>query len=153
MNLELIDPFIKSASNVLTTMGSMEATHSDPVVCKELPPTDVTGILNMVSDSVEGVLAVSFTKPVIFELTKRLIGISPTDIDEDVKSLVGDITNMVYGGAKTILDDEGYNFDMSIPTVIQELDINIDFYKNSSVVVTTFETEVGKFYIQISFEG
>jgi len=98
-------------------------------------------------------LAVSFTKPVIFELTKRLVGIEPTEIDDGVEDLVGDITNMVYGGAKTILDAEGYNFDMAIPNVIQELDLDIDFPQDYMVAAVTFTTEVGEFYVMISFEG
>jgi chemotaxis protein CheX len=153
MNFELINPFITSTSNVITTMATMDISEGKALECKELPPTDVTGILNMVSDNVEGVLAVSFTKPVIFELTKRLVGIEPTDIDDVVEDMVGDITNMVYGGAKTILDDEGYNFDMAIPNVIQEPDINIDFPQDCMLASITFETEVGDFYVLISFEG
>ena len=153
MNLELINPFIKSTSNFLDTMATMGTTQGEAVECKDLPPADITGILSMVSDEAKGVLAVSFTKPVIFEITKRVVGIEPTDIDEVVESLVGDITNMVYGGAKKILDEEGYNFDMAIPTVIQELDKNLDFPQDCMVVVVTFTTEVGNFYVQISFEG
>ena len=153
MNLELINPFIKSTSNVLATMATMDIKEGEALECKDLPPADVTGIINMVSDRVEGVLAVSFTKPVIFELTKRLVGIEPTDIDEIVEDMVGDITNMVYGGAKTLLDEEGYNFDMAIPSVIQELDLDIDFPHDNMVAVVTFTTEVGEFYILISFEG
>jgi chemotaxis protein CheX len=152
MNLELITPFIKSTSNILATMATMEVTQGEVLECKDIPPADVTGILSMVSDRVEGVLAVSFTKPVIFELTKRLVGIEPTEIDELVEDMVGDITNMVYGGGKTILDEEGYNFDMAIPTVIQELDFNIDFPHNDVVTVVTFTSEVGEFYVLISFD-
>ncbi len=153
MNFELINPFITSTSNVIATMATMDISQGEPLECEELPPADVTGILNMVSDSVEGVLAVSFPKSVIFELTKRLVGIEPTDIDEIVEDMVGDITNMVYGGAKTILDDEGYNFDMAIPNVVHEPDINIDFPTDSMVAAVTFKTEVGDFYVLISFEG
>jgi len=54
---------------------------------------------------------------------------------------------------KKILDEEGYNFDMAIPTVIKELDKNLDFPQDCMVVVVTFTTEVGNFYVQISFEG
>jgi chemotaxis protein CheX len=153
MNLELITPFITATSNIFTTMAAMETTQGEALECKDLPPADVTGILHMVSDRVEGTLAVSFTKPVIFELTKRLVGIEPTDIDDVVKDMVGDITNMVYGGAKTILDEEGYNFDMAIPNVIQELDLNVDFPYEDLVAIVTFTTEVGNFYVLISFEG
>lgn len=154
MNHVLINPFITSTTNVIATMATMEIKEGIVASeCMELPPADVTGILNMVSDSVEGVLAVSFPKPVIFELTKRLVGIEPTDIDEMVEDMVGDITNMVYGGAKTILDEEGYNFDMAIPSVIHEQDISIDFPQGCKVVVITFTTEVGDFYVEISFEG
>ncbi len=134
-------------------MATMETTQGEALECIDLPPADITGVINMVSDRVEGILAVSFTKSVIFELTKRLVGIEPTEIDELVEDMVGDITNMVYGGAKTLLDEEGYNFDMAIPTVIKELDLNIDFPKDHMIVVVTFETEVGEFYIFISFEG
>jgi chemotaxis protein CheX len=140
--------YLRKPVNPIQLLKVVEALE-----CKDIPPADVTGIINMVSDRVEGVLAVSFPKPVIFELTKRLVGIEPTDIDEIVEGMVGDITNMVYGGAKTLLDDEGYNFDMAIPNVIHELDLEIDFPNDDMVAVVTFTTEVGEFYVLISFEG
>ncbi len=154
MNVEFINPFLQSASNILTTMATLETQRGSATVhCEDLPHADITGIIEMVSDEATGVVAVSFPKPVILEIAKRMLDEEYLEIDETVSNLVGEITNMVYGGAKALLDEQGYNFDLAIPRVIQSRDIELDFPKGCAVIQVPLSTEAGVFFVEISFEG
>jgi len=61
---------------------------------------------------------ITFTEPVILEITKRMLGEEVAGIDDTVTDMVWEITNMVTGGAKRILSEHGYRFDMAIPSVV-----------------------------------
>ncbi len=47
-----------------------------------------------------------------------MLGEKHTQINAEVSDAVGEMTNMIYGSAKTTLNQLGYNFEMAIPTVI-----------------------------------
>jgi chemotaxis protein CheX len=101
MNVEFVNPFLESLLNVLRTMAMMEATPGAPEVKKnDIANGDVTGLIGMAGDQAKGTLAITFTEPVIFEITRRMLGEEVTNIDETVTDMVGEITNMVTGGAR-----------------------------------------------------
>ncbi|MCK5454757.1 MAG: chemotaxis protein CheX, partial [Calditrichia bacterium] len=119
MEAKYINPVLEAMTNVLKTMAKVEPKQGKPAL-KESNKShgDVTGIMTMVSDKVKGSLAITFTKPVILDIAKRMLGEDFTEINEMVTDLTGEITNMVTGGAKAIFESQGHDFNMSLPTVI-----------------------------------
>ena len=113
---------------------------------------DVTGLMGMAGKQTKGTLAITFTEPVILEIAKRMLGEEETKINDTVTDLVGEITNMVTGGAKKILSEKGYRFDMAIPSVIAGKDHVIHHKSKASIIVVPFHTDVGEFFIEICFE-
>ncbi len=153
MNVEFINPFLSAIMNVLTTMAMMEVKPGKPYIKKnEVACGDVTGIIGMASDQAKGTLAVTFTEKVILEITKRMLGEDVTTIDETVCDMVGEITNMVTGGAKSQLSEKGYYFDMAIPSVIAGKDHIIRHKSKAPIVIVPFDTSAGDFFIEICFE-
>lgn len=153
MNVEFINPFLSSISNVLATMAMIEPKTGKPAIqCDPLPPAEITGIIRMNSPQTSGVLAISFSQPLIHEVTKRMLGDDAETADETLKDLVGEITNMVCGNAKAVLDQKGYDFDMAIPQVVIGRDKNATFPVGCKVIVVPFSTEFGDFFVEIGFE-
>jgi chemotaxis protein CheX len=153
MNVEFINPFLQSILNVLTTMATMDATPGKPAVKgNQVARGDVTGLIGMASDKARGTLAISFTEPVILEITKRMLGEELTCIDDTVTDMVGEITNIVTGGAKKVLSEKGYKFDMAIPSVVSGKGHVISHKSKAPTVILPFSTEAGDFFIEICFE-
>ena len=153
MNVEFINPFLSSISNVLATMAMMEPqTGKAAIQFDDLPPAEFTGIIEMNSPQTCGVLAISFTEPLICEITKRMLGDDTETVDETLKDLVGEITNIVCGNAKAILDQKGYDFDMATPRVVKGRDKDATFPKSCTVLVIPFSTEFGEFFVEIGFD-
>jgi chemotaxis protein CheX len=153
MNVEFINPFLQAIMNVLSTMAMMEATPGTPTVKgNQIARGDVTGLIGMASEKARGTLAISFTEPVIFEVTKRMLGEEITVIDDTVTDMVGEITNMVTGGAKSVLSEKGYKFDMAIPSVVSGKGHTITHKSKAPIVLLPFSTEAGDFFIEICFE-
>ena len=153
MNVEFVNPFLTAIINVLSTMARMEIKAGKPTIKKnEVACGDVTGIIGMASDQAKGTLAVTFTEPVILEITKRMLGEEVSSIDETVCDMVGEITNMVTGGAKSELSEKGYRFDMAIPSVIAGKDHIIHHKSKAPIIIVPFSTSAGDFFIEICFE-
>ncbi len=153
MKVEFINPFLESILNVLNTMARLDAKPSKPAIKKdETAKGDVTGIIGMAGDQARGTLAITFTETVILEITRRMLGEDVTRIDDTVTDMVGEITNMVTGGAKKLLSEKGYRFDMAIPSVVAGKNHVIRHKSNAPIIMVPFNTQAGDFFIEICFE-
>jgi len=152
MNVALINPFIQSILEVLSTMASMEAKPGKPAIKNNsVAQGDVTGVIGMAGEQLVGSLAICFTEPVIIEIYKRMLGETPSSIDETVTDMVGELTNIVTGGAKKLLAEDGYDFDMAIPAVVSGKNHSINHKSNGTTIILPFATEAGNFFIEICF--
>ncbi|TQV85028.1 chemotaxis protein CheX [Aliikangiella coralliicola] len=155
MNVEFINPFLSSMTNVLATMASLVPQANGPQIKhSELPPGDITGIIPMSSPQADGTLALSFSEPVILHIASNMLGDTFSEIDDEIADLVGELTNMVTGGAKKLLESKGYDFDMATPTVIRGKGQKITHASSSgAVIIVPFNTEAGDFYVEVCFKN
>ena len=153
INVDFINPFLESLLNVLSTMAQTDASHATPSIKNNsIAKGDVTGIIGMVGNKVIGSLSITFTKEAAIDITNKMLGEKLTEVDDTVTDLVGEITNMVTGGAKRILADAGHDFDMATPTVIAGKDHEIHHQCEGRIIQIPFKSEKGAFFVEISFE-
>ncbi len=153
MNVAFINPFIQSILDVLSTMAGLEARPGRPAIKENATARgDVTGIIGMAGEQVSGSLAVCFTEAVIIEISRRMLGEAPATIDESVTDMVGELTNMVTGGAKKLLAEDGYDFDMAIPAVFSGKEHTINHKSSGATIILPFDTDAGAFFIEICFK-
>lgn len=153
INVAFINPFLESLLNVLSTMAQTEATHKSPTLKNSnVAKGDVTGIIGMVGNKVKGSLSITFSEAAVLDITCNMLGEKLTSIDETVTDMVGEITNMVTGGAKRILADAGHDFNMATPTVIAGKDHEIHHHCQGKVIQIPFVSAKGQFFVEVSFE-
>lgn len=153
MKAEFINPFLTAILNVLTTMARMEAKAGKPLVKEnQAAKGDVTGLIGMTGTQAKGTLAISFTQPVIEEITRRMLGEEDATNAEMLADMAGEITNMVTGGAKRILSEKGYEFAMAIPSIVSGKGHTIRHQSKKPIVMIPFTTDAGDFFIEICFE-
>ena len=153
MNVEYLNPILESVSNVLSTMASMQVKPGKPSLKNQYVALgDVTGIITMQSETLCGSMAISFKKKVILKIYEKMIGEKVTDINESVKDLVGELTNMACGGAKVRLANAGYDFSMSTPSIMTGNNHQIIHKYNGPLILLPFETEAGVFFVEMCFE-
>lgn len=153
MKADFINPFLESMTNVLSTMAMLEVKAGKPLVKKdETARGDVTGLIGMTSPQAKGSLAITFTSQVLLEICKRMLGEQPDAVDETATDLAGEITNMVSGGAKRLLGEKGYDFDMAIPAVVSGKDHIVRHKTNGPKIMIPFETAHGAFFVEVCFD-
>ncbi|GAB6263715.1 chemotaxis protein CheX [Photobacterium sp. CCB-ST2H9] len=153
MRAEFVNPFLASLLNVLKTMASMELAPQKPLLKKdEIARGDVSGLIGMVGPQTRGSMSITFDEGLALEIMQRMLGERPNGINDEVTDMVGEITNMVTGGAKRILSEKGYDFEMATPAVVSGRGHTITHKSEGAIIIMPFESEYGKAFIEISFD-
>lgn len=154
MNVEIINPFLESMVNVLSTMAMLESTPQRPSIKQDdTARGDVTGVIGMTSPQVKGSLAITFSEAVLLEMCKRMLGETLTSLNDDAADLAGEITNMVSGGAKRLLGEKGYMFEMAIPAVVSGKGHVVRHQSRGPKILIPFTTDFGNFYVEVCFDA
>ena len=152
MNVEFINPFLSSMLNVMSTMAQMELTPEKPHLKKnEIAKGDVSGLIGMVGKQTKGSLSITFEAKLALATMKKMVGEGPDEINDEITDLVGEITNMVTGGAKRILSEKGIEFDMATPIVVSGIDHTIQHKADGPVIIMPLTSKYGNAYIEFSF--
>lgn len=154
MRVEFINPFIASLLNVLNTMAQIKLVPGKPRIKKdEVARGDVSGLMGMISSQTKGSFAVTFDESLALAIMGNMLGEKPSQIDSEVIDMVGEITNMVTGGAKRILADKGFDFDMSTPIVVSGKAHTITHRAEGAKLLLPLESSLGNAFIEICFDN
>ncbi|MFC1855950.1 chemotaxis protein CheX, partial [Thermodesulfobacteriota bacterium] len=65
---------------------------------------------------------------------------------------IGELTNIIAGGAKKIFSEQGSHFKISIPNVVHGKDHIINRPQDVPCIAVTFSSDVGPFAVEISLK-
>jgi chemotaxis protein CheX len=150
MKAEYINPFLASTKNVLETMAQTPVTALKPRL-KDKTTTygEVTGIIGMVSEKVSGSMIVSFSENCILKIVANMLMEPPKEkIDAEIIDAVGELTNMICGGAKAQLAKMNLKFDLATPTMVVGKGVDITHHSDTPTIVIPFRTAAGDFVIE-----
>jgi chemotaxis protein CheX len=113
---------------------------------------DVSGLIGMVGPSIKGSFSLTFDEPLALTIMQRMVGESPEEINPEVADMVGEITNMVCGGAKLELSNKGHEFNMATPMVVSGKEHNISHQIDGPTLMMHFSSDSGNACLEICFE-
>ncbi len=152
LDKKLINAFVDGVSKTLATMAGTQTNTGTPTIEKEFSTKgDVAGLIGMVAGQMKGTLTISFEKETLFFILENMLGEPYTELNEQVADAVGELTNMIYGCAKTTLNEMGYGFEMAIPTVVMGR-AKIKSFHTGATLVIPFTCTKGKFFIEITVQ-
>ncbi len=150
MDVRYINPFMKSIRNVFGTMLSVEVQFDKPHVTTENNgKPDVSGVIGFSGDAT-GAVVLSFGKQAAARTVSKFAG-ADLDIDNpDFADAIGELANMVAGGAKA--DFGGLNVNISLPSVIIGDGHALSRSHAHSRLVIPCQTPLGPFDVSVSME-
>jgi chemotaxis protein CheX len=147
MQAQHAQPFIRSLGNTFRTMLQC------PVRLEQLWPKsaraplhDVTGVIGL-SGRATGMVVVSFSEQLALCATAALLLAEPVEIDDDVIDAVGELTNMVAGGAKAELPQ--WDMSLSTPSVIVGSGHTVRFPSSIDPLCISFDTDWGPLALEM----
>jgi chemotaxis protein CheX len=149
---EVIRPFLETTMNVLKTMASIDVKPLKPFIKEGQEPSgDVSGIIGMASEKISGSMALVFPESVILQIASAMLCEKFETVGSDVLDCVGELTNMISGGARAGLAKLNMKFEMAIPTMIQGKHHIVEHKTKASIICIPFEVQSGIFYIEAAF--
>jgi chemotaxis protein CheX len=139
----IIIPFIKTTKNLFETMFQMPVNIGDPRVKESTGPSfDVSAIIGMSGD-MEGAVVLSFPR-VVSLFTGSEVG----DSAEDLCDAVGELVNMIAGGAKAQF--QGRAVSISCPSVVIGKDHVVSGRKDVVCLVIPCSCDCGEFNVEVA---
>ena len=97
-------------------------------------------------------LAIHLPDKVAMSITGSFLGMDVEEVDDDVTDAIGELANMVAGNIKMILDEEGNNVTVSIPSCVHGDEYTMDTVSDSERVVIPFNIESGQFLVELQIK-
>lgn len=145
----MIEAFSNGVISTLTTMTKLKPIAEAPITnSRSGPKGAVAGMIGMVSGKIVGNLTISFEKEAALKIINSMTEESYTEINDEVLDAIGELTNIIYGSAKTVLNQFGYAFEMAIPTVIEGYNGLINIH-NGKALILPFRTDNHRFFLEV----
>lgn len=151
LDTEFVNPFLTATLHVLKVQAQVEATAGKIYLKKPEDKFvgDISGIIGIVSESFNGSVIISFPAQTFLKVMGGMLGEVYTELNQDIMDGAGEITNMIFGQAKIVLNEKGYGIKTALPSVVTGKDHSLSTSTKGPVVVVPFESSAGNFFVEI----
>lgn len=101
---------------------------------------------------IEGSVAVIVVEKVACFIVGKMLSMEFAQIDGDVKDGFNEIGNMIAGGLKNRLTQDGFMCNISVPTTIEGKNLELSFPKNVIKILKTFKGNDVEFGVIVDFK-
>ena len=146
MKAEYINPFITATISVFATMLKCEVTRGQPYVKQtHVPEHQISGIVGL-SGRAAGTVVLSLNRDTALAAAEILLQARPAEINAEVRDVVGELTNMVAGAAKSQLEE--LQMTLAIPTVVMGR-FTVQFPSSTKPICVPFDSPLGSLTIEV----
>ena len=149
IDVDYINPVIRALEDTFSTMLDTKIKRTGLELMENnqaLHP--VSGIIG-VSGKAIGTIVLSLSTASALKAASTMLMVEKTAIDDEVLDAVGELTNMVTGGAKAQL--EAFSLTMSLPNVLMGEGCRIHFPNNAHPIAIPFACPWGALSLQVGF--
>jgi len=135
---EIFATMFRNEANVIPHMEVIDAPRISSVV-------GFTGRLS-------GMLGMHFSAEMACNVASGLLGMPVTQVDENVRDAIGELSNMLAGGLKKQLSSTDNMFKISIPTIVSGLEYSMHAPTNARQLWMGIAAGQCRFKIQLVLE-
>lgn len=146
---DYLNPLIAATKNVFETMLGCVPRRTGLSLRNPSASGHELSAMIGVTGRVAGTIVVSFSRPLALQVLRLMVGSEAKEIDAEVCDAVGELTNMIAGGAKARL--EHLELSISIPNIVCGVDHSVAYPSNIQPICIQFESELGPFSIEFGF--
>ena len=147
MKAEYINPFLTSTISVFDTMLGCALTRGTPYVKDgSQPEHEVSGVIGL-SGKAQGTVVLGLGREAALRAAEVLLKERPPEINGDVTDAVGELANIIAGGAKAQL--EHLALSVSLPTVITGKHHCVEFPSKVTPICIPFQSEWGAVSVEV----
>lgn len=146
---DLRQSILHNVEKTFTTMidGVEISTAADQDPKPFRPMSGISGSVGL-AGAYQGLVAVHLPEAVAMAITGAFLGMDVEEMGEEVRDAIGELTNMIGGGIKFDLPEQGGNVKLSIPTVICGQNYSLGLHTGDVTTAVTFNTPHGPFLVE-----
>lgn len=150
MRVEFVNPFVTAAYSVFeTVMGSRPERGQLALRNTTFTSQQVT-VMAGVSGQVCGTALYGMSLVTAQKIASAMIGSEVTTLDDMAWSALSELGNMITGNAATLLSNSGYEADISPPSIVRGLEIEVS--TKCPAIVVPLSTPFGRVEINVALE-
>lgn len=151
MDASYITPFVASIQNVFSTMLQLPVEIGEPTIkSNPHPEFDISGIIGMSGDVV-GSVVLSFPTETAVSIVQLFTGMELDAESDDFADAIGELVNMVSGGAKAAFPDNK-RVSISCPSVVIGKGHRIAGQSDTPCVMIPCQTDCGEVVIEVAIK-
>ena len=147
MKAEYINPFLVSTIATFKTMLGCVLTRGTPYVKNGLQPEhEVSGLIGL-SGKAQGTVVLGLDREAALRATETMLQERPPEINGDVVDAIGELANIIAGGAKAQLAH--LDLSVSLPSVITGKGHCIQFPTKVTPICIPFDSDWGLITVEV----
>jgi chemotaxis protein CheX len=153
MDAKHVNVFIEAILSILETTAQTSAKAFDNPYLKEEPIAkgDITGVIS-ISGNYNGTVSITYSEKLILHAVSVMFGEEMTEINDEIKDAVGELTNMISGQATTKLADLGTSLKAELTDVVMGSQHPLEHISGRPVIAMSYQTDNGDFTMEFCFE-
>jgi len=149
MDVKYINPFLASIKNVFDMMLQVPFTMGKPRIKDDnVPRYDVSGIIGL-SGSVTGCVVINLSEEIALQLVSALSGEEYTEFNDDCSDAIGELANMIAGGAKK--DFPGEDNAISVPSIVVGKH-RVTYPSGVPIITIPCDTSAGRLTVDVALK-
>lgn len=150
-DMEFAKVLMQGTQKVFGVMGDAfgEIQMGKPYILKDdilSNEISIRGKIIIKTEFFSGSFFISFPEKTYLNIYEKYTGEKHSKLSNDNSDFAGELANMIYGQAKAIVGEQGYNLEMVIP-ISDESD---KLVSRNPIYVVPYECSAGKFYIKLA---
>lgn len=152
MKAEFINPFLSSAALVFKQVAGLEVKRGSLGLKSRIEPSYEVVIAFGVVGDVKGDVAYSMRKETALKIASTMaMGMPFESLDNEIaRSAIGELGNMITGGAMTELAARGIQADISPPTIVVGEGLKV--YSVVPAIVIPLSTDLGEIELSVALQ-
>jgi chemotaxis protein CheX len=148
-NVKFMNPFVEAAAEVLEKEVNAKVERGTLSLQKSSLTSDQITVLLSLVGQVQGVVLYGLSIKTALSMVSRMMGQEFAEFDNLAQSGVAELGNVITGAATVKLSKEGFDAEISPPTLVQGEGIQISTLDFPRVVVQ-LKTEMGDITVHLA---
>ncbi|MEK6580360.1 MAG: chemotaxis protein CheX [Bdellovibrionota bacterium] len=150
----VFQPFVTETINTIRTVGGIECKPTKPYYKQDKPEKlfDIAAVVGLTGRTLNGSFSLCMEKSVFLKIMSHFIGENFSDITSELEDGAAELVNIIFGSAKAVLNENGHQIRMALPTIIRGSGISSNYYAKTPIIVLPFVSPDGEFWIEFTYE-
>jgi chemotaxis protein CheX len=156
MDIELFNPFVGAVFHTMETMVGTSPERRAPYLKDDalaLTHGDISAIVGFAGMEVSGAVILSFPEETAVGIYNTMMGDPVQGLTSEVQDLIGELANIVAGGAKLEFAKKGLSFNISIPSIVVGSNHAVYVKVDAPFLAVPFVWEQKPFVLEVSVKA